>query len=301
MRIRQGNDFIFLWAIERNELPEDFSNAVNIRLHFKNFDCIGEVKSFQIVDGNIVRVEVSPEWASNLGAYRLILSYEFEDESYSDGDQKCVVDVLAFNIVPKTSEADDVTEMAKTTDIMIGFFGLSAYEVWLKDNPDSTKEDYYNWLRQPATDAVSLIDDKIEHLDEVIDSSTANEAERVTAETIRQSNEGGRVEAENTRAQNEAERISEEGIRQSNEIDRIEAEGIRQSNEVNRVNAENLRESAESDRVELYNDMMQLKTDTTTAKNDATEQAGYAKDMGDYAKQQGDIAETFTNNWTKNW
>jgi len=123
MRIRQGNDFIFLWAIERNGEPEDFSNAVNIRLHFKNFDCVGEVKSFQIVDGNIVRVEVSPEWASNLGAYRLILSYEFEDQSYSDGDRKCVVDVLAFNIVPKTSEADDVSEMAKTTDIMIGLKG----------------------------------------------------------------------------------------------------------------------------------------------------------------------------------
>ena len=36
MRIRQGNDFIFLWAIESGE-PEDFSNAVNIRLHFKKF------------------------------------------------------------------------------------------------------------------------------------------------------------------------------------------------------------------------------------------------------------------------
>ena len=36
-RIRKGNDFIFLWAIERNELPEDFSNAVNVRLHFKKF------------------------------------------------------------------------------------------------------------------------------------------------------------------------------------------------------------------------------------------------------------------------
>jgi hypothetical protein len=123
MRIRQGNDFIFLWTIERNEVPEDFSNAENIRLHFKNFDSVGEVESFQIVDGNIVRVEVSPEWASNLGAYRLILSYEFEDLSYSDGDRKCVVDVLAFNIVPKTSEADDITEMAKTTDIMIGLKG----------------------------------------------------------------------------------------------------------------------------------------------------------------------------------
>ena len=59
--------------------------------------------------------------------------------------------------MPKTSEADDVTEVSKTTDIMIGFFGLSAYEVWLKDNPDKTKEDYYDWLRQPATDAAESI------------------------------------------------------------------------------------------------------------------------------------------------
>ena len=90
---------------------------------------------------------------------------------------------------------------------MIGFFGLSAYEVWLKDNPESTKEDYYNWLRQPATDAVSLIDDKIEHLDEVIDSSTANEAERVTAESTRKTAETSRISAEAERKANEVERL----------------------------------------------------------------------------------------------
>ena len=78
------------------------SVMLNIRLHFKNFDCVGEVKSFQIVDGNIVRVEVSPEWASRLGAYRLILSYEFEKFVHIlMATAKCVVDVLAFNIVPK--------------------------------------------------------------------------------------------------------------------------------------------------------------------------------------------------------
>ena len=256
MRIRQGNDFLFLWTIVRNGIPEDLGSAKNIRLHFKNYDCVGEVKSFQIVDGNIVRVEVAPEWASRLGAYRLILSYEFENHSYSDGDRKCVVDVLAFNIVPKTSEADDLTEVTKTTDIMIGFFGLSAYEVWLKDNPDSTKEDYYNWLRQPATDAVSLIDDKIEHLDEVIDSSTANEAERVGAENIRLSNEIGRVNAETQRETNEAERlaneasrVSDELIRETNESTREQDEAIRKTNEIEREIAETTRVSNENNRV----------------------------------------------------
>lgn len=260
MRIRQGNDFLFLWTIVRGGIPEDLGNAKNIRLHFKNYDCVSEVKSFQIVDGNIVRVEVSPEWASNLGAYRLILSYEFENFSYSDGDRKCVVDVLAFNIVPKTSEADDLTEVTKTTDIMIGFFGLSAYEVWLKDNPDKTKEDYYNWLRQPATDAVSLIDDKIEHLDEVIDSSTANEAERVTAENIRLSNEIGRVNAESQRVDNEDERLA-------NEINREQAENLRAVAEGERADAESLRVSNENTRKSNETGRVNAETDRVDAEN----------------------------------
>lgn len=33
LKLRQGNDFIFLWAIERNGEPEDFSNAVTIMAH----------------------------------------------------------------------------------------------------------------------------------------------------------------------------------------------------------------------------------------------------------------------------
>jgi hypothetical protein len=262
MRIRQGNDFIFLWAIERNGEPENFSNAVNIRLHFKNFDCIGEVKSFQIVDGNIVRVEVSPEWASNLGAYRLILSYEFENQSYSDGDQKCVVDILAFNIVPKTSEADDITEMAKTTDIMIGLQGLSAYEVWLKDNPDKTKDDYYNWLQKPATDAAASIGE----LEQTIEG---NEALRVTAEQGRSDAELLRVGAEGIRDSNETDRINAEGIRDANETDRINAESDRADAEDLRNQAEVAREEAEELRQTNTNTAIQNAGLATTAANTA--------------------------------
>ena len=118
----------------------------------------------------------------------MILSYEFENHSYSDGDQKCVVDVLAFNIVPKTSEADDVTEMAKTTDIMIGLNGLSAYEVWLKDNPGKTKEDYFNWLQKPATEIAETVGLQEQARVEAENTRRNNEEQRVTAETNRQNN-----------------------------------------------------------------------------------------------------------------
>lgn len=281
MKVRQGNDFIFLWAIERNGEPEDLSNAVNIKLHFKNFDRVSEVKSFQIVDGNIVRVEVSPEWASRLGAYSLILSYAFEDESLADNDRKCVVDVLAFNIVSKTSEADDVSEMAKTTDIMIGLRGLSAYEVWLKDNPESTKEDYYNWLQKPATDAVSLIDDKIEHLDEVIETSTENEALRVTAEQGRRDAELLRNDAEGIRDSNETVRIEAEGIRDANETARINAES-------DRVDAEELREQAEVAREEAEG-LRQANTAT------AIQNAGLATTAANTAAGNANNAATAAN------
>jgi hypothetical protein len=262
MRVRQGNDFIFLWTIVRNGIPEDLDNAKNIKLHFKNFDCVSEVRSFQIVDGNIVRVEVSPEWASRLGAYRLILSYEFENNSYSDGDRKCVVDVLAFNIVAKTSEADDLTEIAKTTDIMIGFYGLSAYEVWLKDNPDKTKEDYYNWLRQPATDAAA----SLSTLEQTV---SGNEALRVTAEQGRSDAELLRVGAEGIRDSNETDRINAEGIRDSNETDRINAERDRADAEELREQAEVAREEAEGLRQTNTNTAIQNAVEATTAANTA--------------------------------
>ena len=128
-----------------------------------------------------------------MGAYRLILSYEFEDLSYSDGDQKCVVDVLAFNIVPKTSEADDVTEMAKTTDIMIGLKGdkgdkgdplfilILPRTVTLLKGEDPftmktfTPEQPENAIEQPITDFVAVAE---------------------VAENQREENEGVRVDNE---------------------------------------------------------------------------------------------------------
>ena len=264
MRIRQGNDFIFLWAIERNELPEDFSNAVNIKLHFKNFDCVGEVKSFQIVDGNIVRVEVSPEWASRLGAYRLILSYEFEDLSYSDGDQKCVVDVLAFNIVPKTSEADDVTEMAKTTDIMIGLKGDKGDPFTYED---FTPEQLEN-IEQPITDFVAVAE---------------------VAENQREENEGVRVDNENIRISNEDERILSEDSRVLNEGKRVDAEIIREQQE----------EARQTNTATAITNAENAITDVNAAKDDYYDvvkpaiqiQGEYATAQGDYAKAQGEAIQ----------
>ena len=263
MRIRQGNDFIFLWAIERNELPENFSNAVNIRLHFKNFDCVGEVKSFQIVDGNIVRVEVSPEWASKLGAYRLILSYEFEDLSYSDGDRKCVVDVLAFNIVPKTSDADDVTEMAKTTDIMIGLKGDKGdpftYEDFTQQQLDA--------IQQPITDFVAVAEVAENQREENEDVRIDNESGRVQADLSREQRTNTAIQAV-TDAQIESEEVISEALNdfntrvevvEDNEVIREQQEQARQTNTATAItNAENATQGAIEATDSLLSNMISL-------------------------------------------
>lgn len=107
---------------------------------------------------------------------------------------------------------------------MIGLKGLSAYEVWLKDNPDKTKEDYYNWLRQPATDAGNavqeqtnlFISEKEEEIDNVVGEIAYNESKRLEAEALRVSAESTRVENENARIEAESERNTAEAARQEN-------------------------------------------------------------------------------------
>ena len=320
IRIRIGNDFDVVWAIKRAGQPEDLSSATNMKLTLVVYGLVIEHSLFTVTD-NLLSINIPKEVTTVNGDYRLIFEYTLPDAGQPDGDLKCKTDVVPFRIVPFTADADDIYTINVTSDIAFGFKGDKgddgddAYQIWLDLGNEGTYEDFIAYLRQPAVDAgasISELEGEIQvseglrvSAESERDSAEAirmqSESERLAAETIRQSNEGNRIENEATRVQNEAERISEENARQSNEVNRVEAEGIRQSNETGRVSAENLREIAESDRVELYNDMLQLKTDTTTAKNDANEQAQYAKDMGDYAKEQGEIAETFINNWIKNW
>ena len=104
-----------------------------------------------------------------MGAYSLELHYELPDPTRENGIRSCAVDIRLCQIVSTTEQADEVSEFTTTSDMAFGFQGKSAYDVWQSDNPEGSKEAYYEWLRQPATDAVSLIDDKVEHLDEIIE------------------------------------------------------------------------------------------------------------------------------------
>lgn len=152
-RIRIGNDFVFLWAIERDGVAEDFTGVLDAKVTASVY---GKKKDIPFtINGNIVGIEFTPFICDTTGIYNLELSYTLPDVTLSDLDRKCAVDVDAFQIVSRTSQADDTSEFSVTSDMAIAFQGKSAYEVWLETNV-GTQEDYLAYLRKPATDAAVL-------------------------------------------------------------------------------------------------------------------------------------------------
>src|SRR5690554_3217928 len=189
--VRIGNDIKLIWQILKGGQPVDLTGATDVKVSVfqgGNSSC-GNVyiDTFKITDAvnGILSVEIPKEVITEVGYMWTVLEYTLHDDDMIDGDRKVTVDNVPVRIVSLTAEASQVYEFNVSSDILAGFQGLSAYEVWLKDNPDKTKEDYFDWLQQPATAIATEV--------------SQAEALRVTAEQ-------GRVEAEIIREQQEEDR-----------------------------------------------------------------------------------------------
>ena len=157
-KIRIGNDFRFVWVIERNSQAEDLTLATNLVLTIKSMYGDSAIP-FTIVDGNKVCVDVDSKNAGNAAKYNLRLTYTIPDDSLNDGFRDCSVDIDAFEIVAKTELAEKVDEFTSTSEIAIGFQGNSAFRVWQLQagNEGKTYEDYIAFLQKPATDAAQAM------------------------------------------------------------------------------------------------------------------------------------------------
>ena len=154
MRIREGNDFTLNWEIERGGIAEDIQSAISRRLLLKRHREVREITDYEIIgDGNIIHTEFTPDVLFGLGDYVLELHYVLSDISLSDEDRRCAVDVDAFTIVARTAMADNVTEMAQTSDIALALRGKSAYDLWIDSGGVGTVDDYIAWLREPSVTA----------------------------------------------------------------------------------------------------------------------------------------------------
>lgn len=142
MKIRIGNDFVFKWAITRGGLPEDLSNILDARLTVSVFGRKQTVP-FTVAE-NIVTVEFTPDICNITGSYNLEFTYTLSDVTLSDADRRCAVDVDAFQIVARTSQADDPSEFTITSDMAIAFRGKSAYDIAKEGGYNGTYEDFQN-------------------------------------------------------------------------------------------------------------------------------------------------------------
>lgn len=292
MKIREGNDFTFIWAITRNDIPEDLTKVTDIVVTASIF---GKkiILPYEIIDTdtdkNKLRLEINKETTNILGYYNLKLTYNLSDPSFSDAERSCAVDIDAFERVAKTAQADTGTEFSITSDMAIGFKGDkgdSAYQVWLDEGNVGTIDDYFDFLQQPATDAAISVGEVESTVSGNEDLRVTAEQGRVTAEQSRQtaeelrdanetariSNETLRVENETARNNSEELRVSAETTRAENESARITAENTRNDNETNRVTAEGLRVTAE--------DLRQTNTSEAIQNAEtATNEANTARDL----------------------
>ena len=282
-RIRKGNDFHVAWRIKRGGVAENLENVTNIKLERTIYGITTEHTLFT-VSGDTITAEIPAEVQTHYGQYKLTLSYELVDTGMSDDDRKCKVAIYAFAIVDPLGPADDLLTVDVASDVSIGFKGdkgLSAYQVWLEEGNVGTEDDYFAYLRQPATDAAAS-------LSELEQTVSGNEALRVTAEQ-------GRSDAELLRVGAESARNDAEGIRDANETARRNAEGIRDANETDRINAERDRVDAEDlrNQAEVAREEAEELRQTNTAT--AIQQAGTATTAANTAAGLANNAATAAN------
>lgn len=155
MKVRLGNDFVFLWAIERGGIAEDLTGILDAKVTASVF---GKKKDIPFtVNGNIVKIEFTPVICDSTGVYNLEFTYTLPDVTLSDAERKCAVDVDAFQIVLRSAQADDPSEFSVTSDMAIAFQGKSAYDIAVEGGYLGTYAEY-----QTAATLIGSIPNKIE-------------------------------------------------------------------------------------------------------------------------------------------
>lgn len=182
-KIRAGNQFTYLWAIERAGVAVDLTTATDIELSYGVGKLCADYSKipFTAVDTNKIS---SSHLYGVTGTYNLKLEFKI------DGEQS-TIDIDAFKIVPRSEDASESTQFAVTSDMAIGFKGEKGDKLTFTDlTPSDIAE-----LQQPANDAIASI--------QAVEATVSG-------------NENNRVDAEYDRNQEEINRQEQEVARQAN-------------------------------------------------------------------------------------
>lgn len=284
-KVRIGNDINVRWEVKTDGQAVSLEGKT-LKLYVRSAYRKEEITTFT-VEGCVVSFTYPASMQRMTGARAVIL-----EDATEGAPRRTVCADQAFTLVAHSCEEnDDDVEfedfmVSLQSNVLIGKPGLSAYEVWLSEGNTGTLEDWYAFLRKPATDIASDV--------------AAAEAERKASETARQEAEEGRITSEQERTTAETARVAaeeqraatfaelsenvdaavskantaasaantatektnaEEGKRAEAEILRVEAEaarkreeGIRQETETERIRKEIAREAAETVRETAENE-----------------------------------------------
>ena len=194
-KVRIGNDINVRWEVKTDGQAVSLEGKM-LKLYVRSAYRKEEITTFT-VEGCVVSFTYPASMQRMTGARAVIL-----EDATEGAPRRTVCADQAFTLVAHScEESDDDVEfedfmVSLQSNVLIGKPGLSAYEVWLSEGNTGTLEDWYAFLRKPATDIASDV--------------AAAEAERKAAETARQEAEDLRITSEQERATAETARVAAE-------------------------------------------------------------------------------------------
>lgn len=253
---RIGKTLKIRWAILSGGAPEPLAGR-DLTLEISSGNRVRTTLPF-VADGNVAVFYYQGRDQRFTGTYTVTMW-----ENYAKEGQTVVDRCDAFALVPSSCEetrttASDLVEgelEIEPSELEIGVPGMSAYELYIRHNPDSelTEEEYAEAPVQAAGAALAAV----EQIEET-------EAAVKQAEQLREQAEQGREASEQARATDEQARVTAEQQRALAEQTRVTNESSRQTAEAGRQAAEAKREENTSEAIR------NCETATQKAEDEAT-------------------------------
>ena len=230
---RIGKTLKIRWTILSGGAPEPLAGR-DLTLEISSGNRVRTTLPF-FADGNVAVFYYQGRDQRFAGTYTVTMW-----ENYAKEGQTVVDRCDAFALVGRSCEEVRTTDSdlgegeleIEPTDLEIGVPGMSAYELYIRHNPDSqlTEEEYAESPVQAAGAVLVMV----EQLEETEASVKQAEQIREQSEQRREASEQARATAEQTRVTAEQQRALAEQTRVTNELARQTAESGRQAAETKR-------------------------------------------------------------------
>lgn len=238
---RIGKTLKIRWAILSGGAPEPLAGR-DLTLEISSGNRVRMILPF-VADGNVAVFCYQGRDQRFTGSYTVTMW-----ENYAKEGQTVVDRCDAFALVGRSCEetrttASDIGEgelEIEPSELEIGVPGMSAYELYIRHNPDSelTEEEYAEAPVQAAGAALAAVE-------QIEETETAVKQ----AEQLREQAEQGREASERTRSTAEQARVAAEQQRALAEQTRVTNESSRQTAEAGRQTAETKREENTSEAI----------------------------------------------------